>query len=174
MGYIKAALVGGLLLLAGCVTVNQGPAETVSLAENWVLLPFVNNTETPYAAKRAESIAAVLLRARGVGNLAIYPRAEKDDEVALGRNAEARAKALAWAARGSFRYGLTGTVNEWRYKVGLDGEPVVGVTLEILEFPEGRVVWSATGSKSGWSRDAVSAVAQQVMTTLLETVRAQR
>jgi hypothetical protein len=65
---------------------------------------------------------------------------------------------------------MTGTVNEWRYKVGMDGEPVVGVTLQVVELPGGRVVWSATGAKSGWSRDSVSAVAQQVIDKLLGSI----
>ena len=134
------------------------------------MLPFVNNTETPFAAERAESVTATLLNGRGVGNLAVYPQERSDDEIFVGRKGDRQKEALEWARRNKFRYGVTGVVNEWRYKVGMDGEPVVGITLQILELPEGKVVWSATGAKSGWSRDAVSAVAQQVIGKLLETM----
>jgi polysaccharide biosynthesis protein PelC len=165
-----AVLTGLLLLLAGCVTVHQGASEPVTLSADWVILPFINNTETPYAAERAESITSALLYSRGVKNLVSAPVEGKEDDISVGRKDDRRKAALDWARKGKFRYALAGTVNEWRYKVGLDGEPVVGVTLQVLELPEGKVLWSATGAKSGWSRDAVSAVAQQVIDKLLGTM----
>jgi hypothetical protein len=65
-------------------------------------------------------------------------------------------------------YALTGAVDEWRYKVGIDGEPAVGLTLQIINLTDGdRVVWSAAGSKSGWSREALSAVAQKLIKDML-------
>jgi len=172
MKFLRAAMACGMLsLLAACVTIHEGAYEPVSFAEGWVMLPFVNNTETPYAAERAESITASLLYARGVKNLAESPREAGEDEISVGRKGERQKEALEWARKNKYRYAVTGTVNEWRYKVGLDGEPVVGVTLQVYALPEGKVVWSGTGSKSGWSRGAVSAVAQQVIDRLLETMR---
>lgn len=58
-------------------------------------------------------------------------------------------------------------MSEWRYKVGVDGEPAVGITLQVIDVPSGNVIWSATGSRTGWSRDAVSAVAQKLLRELL-------
>lgn len=172
MKFLKAAMVCGVLsLLAACVTINEGAYEPVSLADSWVMLPFVNNTETPYAAERAESITASLLYARGVKNLAESPREANADDLTVGRKGERQKEALEWARKNRYRYAITGAVNEWRYKVGLDGEPVVGVTLQVYALPEGKLVWSGTGAKSGWSRGAVSAVAQQVIDRLLETMR---
>jgi len=171
MKYLKTSVLGAVLIIfAGCVTMNQGSHEAVSFAEGWAMLPFVNNTETPFAAERAESVSAALLRARGLRNLAEYPREGKEDELSLGRKEEKRNRALEWARGKGFKYAMTGAVNEWRYKVGMDGEPVVGVTLQVVELPGERVVWSATGAKSGWSRDSVSAVAQQVIDRLLGTI----
>ena len=59
-------------------------------------------------------------------------------------------------------------MEEWRYKVGIDGEPAVGVTLKVVDLSSGRTVWSASGAKSGWSRQALSAVAQTVLTQALD------
>ncbi len=160
-----------LLLLPGCATNQQGTGEPVTLGEKWAILPFINNTETPYAAERAESVTAALLYARGVKGLVSAPDGEKRDEFPIGRGVDRRKESVEWARRSGIRYAVTGTVNEWRYKVGLDGEPVVGITLQILELPDGRVVWSGTGAKSGWSRESVSAVAQQVTAELLETIK---
>lgn len=171
MKFLRAAMVCGVLaLLAACVTIHQGAYEQVSLSDSWVMLPFVNNTETPYAAERAESVTASLLHARGVKVLAESPREAMQDELSVGRKAERQKEALEWARKNNYRYAVAGTVNEWRYKVGLDGEPVVGITLQVYALPEGKLVWSGTGAKSGWSRGAVSAVAQQVIDRLLETM----
>jgi hypothetical protein len=64
-----------------------------------------------------------------------------------------------------------GSVEEWRYKVGVDGEPAVGLTLAITDLDSGAVVYSASGGKSGWSREALSAVAQKLMRELLAGVQ---
>ena len=80
---------------------------------------------------------------------------------------EAVARALDWARGEKARYALTGAVDEWRYKVGVDGEPAVGITLQVIDVQSGNVIWSAAGSRTGWSRDAVSAVAQKLLRELL-------
>jgi hypothetical protein len=64
---------------------------------------------------------------------------------------------------------LTGSVDEWRYKVGVDGEPVVGVALSIIDLANGETLWTGSGGKSGWSREALSAVARQLMRRLIQS-----
>lgn len=159
-----------VFLLAGCTTLHQGGIAPVSLNDNWSLLPFLNNTETPYAAERAEAVTAALLYARGIKRLERSAGETKGMEMAVDRGEQRQREALEAAKQKKVRYALAGTVNEWRYKVGLDGEPVVSIALQVIELPEGRVVWSGTAGKSGWSRDAVSAVAQQVLDSLLRSM----
>ena len=60
-------------------------------------------------------------------------------------------------------------MDEWRYKVGVDGEPAVGVTLEIVDVGTGATVWSGAGAQSGWSREALAAVGQKLIRNLLGT-----
>ena len=55
----------------------------------------------------------------------------------------------------------------------MDGEPAAGVTLQIIDVQTGELLWSGTGGKSGWSREALSAVAQQLIRKLLRTGLAQ-
>ncbi|HXN40920.1 MAG TPA: hypothetical protein VN918_03965, partial [Myxococcaceae bacterium] len=74
---------------------------------------------------------------------------------------------LAWARTKGFVYGLTGTVEEWTYRTGLDGDAAVGLTLQVIEMESGRVVWSASGSRSGWGRETLSGVAHKLMDSLL-------
>lgn len=159
-----------MIFSAGCVTLHQGGG-AVSWQDEWLILPFVNNTETPYAAERAEAIAAVLLYSRGVTRLERVGSEGRPEDLGTDRGEKRQREALEQAKQKKARYALTGTVNEWRYKVGLDGEPVAGFTLQVIELPSGRVIWSGAAGKSGWSRDAVSAVAQQVLDRLLDEVR---
>lgn len=167
MKHVVTMLLCALTLsLAGCVTLNQS-GTAVSIQENWGLIPFVNNTETPYAAERCESIVAALLYARGVQHLERIAVEAKSEELGMNRGEKRQREALELAKQKKVRYVLTGAVNEWRYKVGLDGEPVAAFTLQLIQLPEGNVVWSGAAGKSGWSRDAVSSVAQQVLDRLL-------
>lgn len=164
-------LVAGLILLAGCSTLHQGMREAAPQAETWVVLPFVNNTETPFAAERAEAITTALLYARGVQRVVTAPLdPAADTEILPDRGLKRQREGLEWAKKQNYRYVLQGTVTEWRYKVGLDGEPVAGMTLQLLDLQDGKVLWSGSAGKSGWSREAVSAVAQQVLEQLIRTI----
>ncbi len=166
MKSLKALAVVAVILLTGCVTLKQRGDE-VSLRETWAVLPFVNNTETPYAAERSESIATALLYARGVQRLEKVVVDSRPEDMGLDRGEKRQRAAMEMARQKQVCYVLAGTVNEWRYKVGLDGEPVAGFALQLIELPQGRVVWSGAAGKSGWSRDAVSSVAQQLLDRLL-------
>ncbi|MNP78015.1 hypothetical protein D3C76_1755480 [compost metagenome] len=66
---------------------------------------------------------------------------------------------------------LTGSVEEWQYKSGLDGEPAVGISLRVVEVSSGRVLWSKSGARAGWSRESLAGTAQQVIETLVSALR---
>jgi len=134
---------------------------------SWGVLPFLNHTETPQAGRRAEAITQALLSSRGVMNVQRYPASFQDEAALLSSDDKVLEAAMQWAKEQQIRYALTGTVDEWRYKVGVDGEPAVGVTLEIIDLDHDTVIWSGVGSQSGWSREAVSAVAQKLIKTIL-------
>ena len=51
----------------------------------------------------------------------------------------------------------------------MDGEPAAGITLHILDVASGDILWSGSGGKSGWSREALSAVAHKLIRSLLDT-----
>ncbi len=70
----------------------------------------------------------------------------------------------------SAEYVVSGVVHEWRYKTGVDGEPAVGVMIEIRELPAGRIVYSGTGSRAGWARQSLSETGQKVIDKLLAPV----
>lgn len=158
---------GAFALLAGCSSLEQGRAPTLERGATWVVLPFANHTETPLAGQRAEAIAQALLHAQGVGTVQRAPAAAAQDPLFGGNEATRQEEALAWAREQQVRYALAGSVEEWRYKVGVDGEPAAGVTLQIVDVPSGAVLWSGSGGQSGWSREALAAVGHKLIRKLL-------
>ena len=68
---------------------------------------------------------------------------------------------------------MTGSVEEWQYKNGLDGEPAVGISLQIVEPASGRVLWSNSGARAGWSRESLAGTAQKVLRKLVSDLRLQ-
>ncbi len=156
--------------VVGCVVIDHSMEPTLEAQASWVVLPILNHTATPQAGRRAEAITQALLHSAGVENLQRYPAVFQDDLLLLGSDTQLFETALKWAKEKKVRYAMTGTVDEWRYKVGIDGEPAVGVSLRLLDLDTDQVVWSAVGGQSGWSREAVSAVAQKLIKRLLDQV----
>lgn len=154
-------------MLAGCQsTQSQRLQAPVLDGRPVMLLPFVNRSETPMAGERAEAIALSVLRGRGLAELQNYSGIEHgsglpilDDDKRL---ADARANALAQGVR----HALTGSVEEWRYKSGLDGEPAVGLSLRLLDLQSNEVLWSGSAARSGWSRSSLAGTAQKVLQEL--------
>jgi hypothetical protein len=154
---------------AGCTTTNSTGIATAAMdaGEKWVLLPIVNNTDVPQAGLRAEAITEALLRANGVNNLTRYPATLNQDTLFEPAERKVQDEANKWARSQGARYAVYGAVDEWRYKVGIDGEPAVGVALHIMDLQSGGVVWSGVGGKSGWSRESLAGVAQKLIRSLL-------
>ena len=158
-----------IALLAACSTIDRGQPPQLDAKASWVVLPFANHTETPLAGSRAEAIAAAVLHAQGIGSVRRAPDAAVQEALFSAADNSRQEDALAWARDNRIRYALAGAVEEWRYKVGVDGEPAAGVTLQIIDVQTGELLWSGTGGKSGWSREALSAVAHKLIRSLLDT-----
>ena len=160
-----------LMAISGCAVMDHAPSQVFDQEETLALLPMVNYTETPQAGRRAEGITEVLLYSRGLYNLQRYPAQLLQKTSPFASDEQLLEEAIQWAKTQQFRYALTGTVDEWRYKVGIDGEPAVGVSFRLIDLKADTVVWSAVGGQSGWSREAVSAVAQKLIKKLLAKVK---
>lgn len=157
----------GLLLLAGCATAYKTSAPVLEKNAKWALLPMENNTETPQAGLRMEAITETILRVKGALPLEKYPSSLTQGGLFDPADARSVEAAISWAKQSGARYAVTGTVNEWRYKTGVDGEPAVGVTIKIIDLQNRQVIWDAAGARTGWGREAVSAVAQKLLDDLI-------
>lgn len=160
-----------VLCLSACTSVVIADRPDVEKGASWTILPFMNHTETPQAGLRAEYIVENILRAGGLHNLSRYPSTLVQEE-SLFENTERKQvdKALEWASKNGHKYAVLGTVEEWRYKVGVDGEPAVGLGIQVVDVATRKVIWAATGGKTGWSREALSAVAHKLIEELLDPV----
>jgi hypothetical protein len=151
---------------AACTTIDVAPRADLERGQRWAVLTLDNHTETPQAGSRAAAIVEGVLRARGIGDLLRAPASLGAESLFEPREAEeqekTRERALAWARAAGVRYLVGGSVSEWRYKVGVDGEPAVGLALQVTDLASAKVVWTATGARSGWSREALAAVAQKL------------
>lgn len=160
----------GLLLLSGCATVSRTSSPVLEKKVKWALLPMENNTETPQAGFRMEALTESILRIKGAQPLEKYPANLTQGGLFEPADAKTVEAATAWAKQSGARYAVTGTVNEWRYKTGVDGEPAVGVTLKIIDLQNRQIIWDAAGARTGWGREAVSAVAQKLLEDLADGI----
>lgn len=165
---LSVCLAAVALALEACSTMDVSPPPLLEPGVKWGLVPFVNNTETPQAGLREESIVEGLLRSGKSIDLEHYPANLNDETLFEPMDRKQQEAAMNWAKKQGIRYAFTGNVDEWRYKVGVDGEPAVGLTLKIVDVSSGRVIWSAVGSSTGWSREALSAVAQKLTKKLIQ------
>jgi len=166
---VLVALFAALSTTACSSTVTRSQrTDRPRVRARWVLLPFVNHSETPQAGERVEAMLGTILRARGVPSLDSYV-APKDDESRLMVSDRQRLEeSLGWAKGQKFEYAVTGSVEEWRYKAGIDGEPAIGITVRIVDLSSNRVVWSSSGSKTGGAGDNASGTALKLLDAMMQ------
>jgi hypothetical protein len=157
------------LFLAGCASHTGNPSPVLPRNAHWGLLPMNNYSQTPQAGERSEQILLSVLSKGGVHPL-VYSAAGDIDPALMSDN-ERQAGALQWAKAQKLDYLITGSVEEWRYKTGLDAEPAVGMSLRVLDASSGRVLWSTSGARAGWSRESLAGTSQKVLDQLVGELR---
>ncbi|CUR47553.1 hypothetical protein ACRYJU_16835 [Alloalcanivorax xenomutans] len=165
------ALCVGLVMLTGCGTTHVRGSQDVQLFRDahWLVLPMVNRTTTPQAGLRAQAITEAVLAQHGVSQVESY-RQQDGDGLLFEAASEASQRAMTqWASQRDGDYVVSGVVHEWRYKTGVDGEPAVGVMLEIRDG-KGALLYSGTGSRAGWARQSLGETGQRVIDKLLAPV----
>ncbi len=160
-----------LILLSACTTINSS-RQLVAAHAKWGIVPFTNHTEVPQAGLRAMSITKGLLEAKGITNIETFHTKSSCNQLLNCPNGEPSVKtAIKWAQSKHLQYVMVGAVNEWVYKVGLDGEPVVSVALQLYDVKNGRLIWSSVGSKFGTSRMGLSVTGQLLLREMLVTLK---
>jgi len=157
-------------LMTSCSVSHIQYGPTLSKNVSWIMLPVMNLAEAPQAGIRTEAILSTHLRAHGLTNMDIYPyRALKSGLPDLNEQHRYES-AFKLAKKSHYKYAITGSVEEWRYKSGLDGEPVVGLSLKVINMKTNKVVWSASGSRTGWGYESVTGTANKLLDKLLSNL----
>lgn len=160
------AMLWSILLLGGCAVTDVHRSAPLDANDSWALLPLANHSETPLAGHKAEATLMTLLHRNGITSLSQAPRNQDIGLLALHDDRDYR-EALAWAQQQGARYAITGSVDEWHYKAGLDGEPAIGISLRVVDVDSGDTLWSASGARTGWGFSSTSSVAQKLIAKLV-------
>ena len=170
--WATVAALFGLAMLAGCTSVLEVKGSTpLTTGVNWVLLPFGDYGETPQAGERAEELTSSLMRVRLNLDLERYPVTKESSALVDLDERQRYEKALQWARDQGFVYGVSGSVQEWRYRAGSEGEAAVGLSLRVINIRTGKPEWVATGSRSGFGTQTVSGVAEQLISKMIDQIK---
>ena len=155
------------LMLTACSVsqVHEGP--TLSKNARWLMLPVMNLAEAPQAGIRTEAILATHLRSLGLSNLHTYNYQSSKTGMPDLNEQHRYQTALKAAKKSNFQYAVTGSIEEWRYKSGLDGEPAVGLSLKIIDMKTGNIIWSVSGARTGWGYESVTGTVNKLLAQLL-------
>lgn len=160
IAFISFALIW--LLMSCSSVVNKYSEKFIKKDSTFAVLPFENNTETPLAGLRVASIVEAVASSKGYKlKEGIYQKEQKEytqkdiDEL------------ISQLKDKELDYVITGSVNEFRYKTGIDGEPAVSITLKIYDLKNGNLILSSVGSKTGWAHESITTVAQKIINKLL-------
>lgn len=150
------------ILSSSCSTVVNKIDSKLEKKRVFVILPFENNTETPLAGIRVSSMVEGVAISKGYNVKSdLYFKESKDYTSTEIDNLlrELREKEVD--------YVITGSVNEFRYKTGIDGEPAVSIVIKVIDIKSSKTVLVGTGSKTGWSHESITTVAQKAINRLL-------
>ncbi len=148
-------LIGSIFLFTGCSTVsNYSNFNKIPADGTITVLPFKNNTNSPQAGEKAKNIMEGVLASK---NRSVQiSSANQRDNISCNANSNAI----------STRYYLSGNINEWRYKTGIEAEPAVAINFNVIDRLNCEVVYSAVGAKNGWGQESVGSVAQKLILEL--------
>lgn len=179
----------------GCAMIDVKAEGRITTRNGWVLLPVQNLGETHLAGERVEELLTALLRIQNNVELTPYTGAGSGAKGAAARGVAASgagkdaksAKAsreadgelelderqhyervVAWARECRFTYGIGGSVQEWRYRAGTEGEPAVGLTLRVVELTSGRIVFTSAGASPTPGRGSLSGATQELLRAMLK------
>jgi hypothetical protein len=156
------------LCACGSTTTTFHQLAPVNQRARWVMLPLANYSEAPQAGERVEAILDTVLRRRGIAQLERYPPIKEDDAHLLVSDRQRYEESLTWAVQQKFDYGVGGSVVEWRYKNGVEGQPAVGITVRIVELSTNRVVWSSSGTRDGTGGETASEAALKLLQSMVQ------
>ena len=163
--FIRFILLGSLLILSACSSIAHKKATLLSTDKTYAIASFWNYTETPMAGLRAASIVESVLSQK---NIALHSLIDGSNDVALKEGKQKLFNLQKKQAKSmGANYLITGNVQEWQYKTGIDAEPVVSYSIKIIDLTNNVIVFNAVGAKSSWGHKSIGIVAQEIAKELI-------
>ena len=154
-----------ILLLGGCSSHLSKKSVQLPLDKKYAIASFWNYTETPMAGLRTATIVESILAQK---NVAIASLIGGSEEMVSSKSKQEFLKTkIANAKALGVDYLILGNVQEWRYKTGIDGEPVVSYSMKIVNLKSGAIIFNGVGAKSGWGHKSIGVVAQEIAEELI-------
>ncbi len=169
-----AVVLTAAALLSACETMTSSSRASLFTSEKWALLPIENFSSTPLAGDSAKALVETHLRSRGVTVIDEYKSSEEQSLLSILDSGVQLQNAKKWAIENGYRYAVTGKVQEWRYKNGVDNEPAVGLSLKFTDLGTGNVLWQASASRTGWGYSNLTSVASKTVGDLVNELRIRR
>ena len=164
-----------LTFVIGC-SYQRGSLESrgvLSQGRHAAILPLVNLTTYPYAGRivgdllTTEMYASTDFRIMESTEMLERLKGEEEDlDRVLDRTVAQRIGKKLGVDTVVF-----GSVTEYRYKRGLDEDPVVGINLRMIDVPSGDILWVGSRSETGgcfwFCEDSLNRLAQKVIHSLV-------
>ena len=162
--FVALQLLMAISLLSACSTMVINTQKfNVNKNDIYAVFPFDNYTETPYAGLRMASILDGILLSKSyhvINNLQGYQNNGYGNKIEL-------KKMIRKAKEEGAGYLITGNVNEFRYKTGIEGEPAISINIFIYDLTGNKLIWSGVGSATGWSNQSLTTCAQSMLNKMV-------
>ena len=133
--------------------------------KTYVIGSFWNYTETPMAGLRAASIVESVLSKE---NIILHSLVEGNEVLSNKKNKNTFIREqIKKAKKLKVAYLITGEVQEWRYKMGIDGEPVVSYSIKVIDISNTQTIFNAVGAKNGWGHKSIGVIAQEIAENII-------
>jgi len=154
-----------LFLITGCSTVINKKNTSLPQGKKYAIASFWNYTETPMAGLRASSIVESVLAQNNIALVSLIGGGDAVTAVKSKAIFLQKQKGLALSLNAD--YLVIGNVQEWRYKTGIDGEPVVSYSIKVVDLKNSNIIFNGVGAKSGWGHKSIGVVAQEIAKELI-------
>ena len=154
-----------ILIITACSSMFNKQNIKLPLDKKYAVASFWNYTETPMAGLRASTIVESVLAKSGISLNSLIEGSEEMQTV-KSKSSFLRAKKDEAKLLGA-EYLIVGDVQEWRYKTGIDGEPVVSFSINVIDLKSDKSIFSGVGAKSAWGHKSIGVVAQEIAQDLI-------
>jgi TolB-like protein len=151
-----------VLIFGGCAQKAVSIQPNSAFPKEVKIIPFANLTQNPLAGYKVASIANGVIKEHNIkvdNSLFTYP--EKDYSLKEIQNI------LNQYTDG---YIVTGFVNEYKYKAGIDANPAVSITLKVYDAKNKKYIFTATISETGNAYDSLGVITQNCLKALMDEI----